>query len=170
MVSCCLQEHCLHFTDGHGPSNLRSSPKLGMSTEKFVGVSDYAPNYVAQWVEEYIRYQRDQQLHPLRVVNIPKVEKEVLKIHTTVDGNVNMDASSDVSTRRSIFTKIFDYIQLFSAISYGLFGDASVGGSLREEFVRVLRLLANWVEAHERKDISKVCTGRPHKSKINMFP
>lgn len=46
---------------------------------------------------------------------------------------------------------------MYTAIAYGLFGDATLGGDVRVKTVHVLRDLANWLEAADRSDLAKVC-------------
>lgn len=53
-------------------------------------------------------------------------------------------------------TIVFDYMKIYTAIAYGVYGDATIGESLRNKMVNTLRNLANWLEAPNRSDLSKV--------------
>lgn len=51
---------------------------------------------------------------------------------------------------------VFDWKQIYTAVAYGLYGDASLGAHVRNTMIDTLRELANWLESSQRSDIAKV--------------
>lgn len=135
-----------------GSTGIRGSPSLRenvlvRSSDTFVADARNHPQaQFARLVEEYAQNHKKESMHGLVVTKIPTIEHHELRIKS-------------YSTSSILETPISVGADVYTAVAYGLFGDATLGGVVRSRMVDVLRELANWLESSNRSDIAKIFPG-----------
>lgn len=123
---------------------LRSSANLSntlmKSTDTIVEQSYNHPHLpFVHALEDHLSNHKNPDYCSLKVAKIPHIP--------TING---IDQYSQVTTAGA---------DIYTAIAYGIFGDATLAQHLRVEMINTMRDLANWIEAVNRCDLYKIIPG-----------